>query len=131
MGLLLPKPLNENGPRIMLIRPGAFSTAKFSFADVMCVANAMQEVTMREDDYAVINGTIEVLDLSNISSSHMFQMTPQIMKKMSVFAEEAVPLRQKASHFINMPLGSDRILNMLKPVMPIKQQQRVSLNFLL
>ncbi|XP_037813924.1 alpha-tocopherol transfer protein-like [Lucilia sericata] len=125
IGLSLPMPLNGTGPRILYIRTGHYPTDKFSFADVMCVANALQELCMRDDDYCVVCGYVQILDMSEYSAAHMLQMTPTVVKKMSTFAEDAVPLRQKAIHIINMPSSYEKVFNMLKPLMPLKQQERM------
>lgn len=122
----MPQPLNGTGPRILYVRTGRYPTEKFSFADVMCIANAMQEICMWEDDYFVICGYVQILDMKDYSAAHMLQMTPTVVKKMSTFAEDAVPLRQRAIHIINMPAGFEKVFNMLKPLMPLKQQERVS-----
>lgn len=92
----------------------------------MSVSNGLQELCMREDDYCVICGYIQILDMSEFSAAHLLQMTPTIVKKMTIFAEDAVPLRQKAIHIIKAPSGFEKIFNMFKPLMPPKQQERVS-----
>lgn len=123
----LPTPLNDNGPRVMVMRLGLYPPEKYSLEEVMSVACAMQEVLMLEDDYANVNGVVCVADFEHTTLAHMFQMTPTIAKKMTVFSEEALPLRPKANHFINTPTGFEQIFNMLKPMMSEKQQKRVDI----
>ncbi|XP_065367082.1 uncharacterized protein LOC135959887 [Calliphora vicina] len=125
VGITLPHPLNVTGPRILYVRTGLYPTETFSFADVMCIANALQEICMWEDDYCVICGYVQILDMTDYSAAHMLQMTPTVVKKMSTFAEDAVPLRQRAIHIINMPVGFEKVFNMLKPLLPLKQQERM------
>lgn len=91
----------------------------------MSVSHASQEICMREDDYMVICGCIQILDMSDFSTAHVLQMTPTVIKKMTVFAEDAAPIRLKAIHIINTPKGFDKVFNVLKPLMPVKQQERV------
>lgn len=126
IGLSLPTPLNETGPRIQYIRTGLHPTDRFSFADVMCLANGTQEMVMREDDYCVVNGYVQILDMANYTMAHMLQMTPAVIKKMSTFAEDATPIRQRAMHAINAPASLEKFFNTAKSFMPAKQQERVS-----
>lgn len=126
MWMYLPTPLNETGPRICIMRSGLYPADKYNVEEVMGVANVMQELLMLEDDYANVNGVIFICDFEKASMAHMFQMTPSVMKKMTVYSEEAVPLRPKASHFIHTPTGFEAVFNMVKPMLSVKQQNRVS-----
>ncbi|XP_065368349.1 alpha-tocopherol transfer protein-like [Calliphora vicina] len=121
----LPTPLNGNGPRIGIMRMGLHPADKYNIEEVMRVACALQEIILLEDDYATINGAVFIGDFEKATMAHMFQMTPSVAKKMTVFSEEAVPLRPKASHFINTPAGFEPVFNMIKPMMSEKQQQRL------
>ncbi|XP_073813190.1 retinol-binding protein pinta-like [Musca autumnalis] len=125
IGLHLPTPLHDNGPRIQYVRPGNYPTDKYTFTDVMAIANAFQELNMRFDDYCVVNGYIQILDMSCYSASHILQMTPNVVRKISTFAEDALPLRQRAVHIINASPTFDILLNMVRSLMPVKQQQRL------
>ncbi|XP_061393123.1 clavesin-2-like [Musca vetustissima] len=125
IGLHLPTPLNENGPRIQYFRPGNYPTDKYTFTDVMAIANSFQELNMRFDDYCVVNGYIQILDMSSYTASHILQLTPNIVRKIFIFAEDALHLRQRAIHIINTSPTVDRLLNMIKSLMPVKQQQRL------
>uniref|UniRef100_A0A1I8Q7S8 CRAL-TRIO domain-containing protein n=1 Tax=Stomoxys calcitrans TaxID=35570 RepID=A0A1I8Q7S8_STOCA len=125
MWLYLPTPLNENGPRICIMRSGRYSTEKYSGEDVMQLFHALQEIMILEDDYANINGVVFIGDFEKATLAHFFQMTPSLSKKMTVFSEEAMPLRPKGSHFINTPTGFEAVFNMIKPMMSAKQQSRL------
>lgn len=122
----MPTPLNETGPRIMLIRNGCYDPNQADFADIMRVAQACNEILMWEDDYAIVNGFIHLMDMKGWTKQHFFQVTPSLMKKMTVYSEEAMPLRPKASHVINAPSIFESVFNMLKPMMSKKQVDRVS-----
>ncbi|XP_061393138.1 alpha-tocopherol transfer protein-like [Musca vetustissima] len=125
MWLYLPTPLNENGPRLAIMRSGLYSTDKYTAEEVMQVASALQEILILEDDYANVNGVIFIGDFEKATMAHFMQFTPSLMKKMTVFSEEAVPLRPKASHFIKTPAGFEPVFNMIKPMMSEKQQKRL------
>lgn len=127
MGIILPTPLHETGPRILLIRSGSYDPMKYTFTDIMRIAQGCNEILMLEDDYAVINGYTHISDLKNWKKEHFFQMTPSMMKKLTVYSEEAVPLRPQTSHLINVPVIFESVYNLVKPMMPQKQIDRVSI----
>jgi hypothetical protein len=67
-----------------------------------------------------------ILDLANVTLSHMLQMTPTIIKKLTMLWQEASPLRQKAFHFINMPAaGPQSFFNLLTSFMNEKLKKRI------
>ncbi|XP_017014306.1 alpha-tocopherol transfer protein-like [Drosophila takahashii] len=123
--IYLPTPLNENGPRIAISRMGLCPVDKYTLLECMQVAQAMQEIAILEDDYANVNGLVFIMDLKGATAAHMFQMTPSMAKKFTVFSEEALPLRLKAQHFINTIAGFEPIFNMFKPMMSKKMQSRL------
>ncbi|XP_013105422.1 alpha-tocopherol transfer protein [Stomoxys calcitrans] len=125
VALILPTPLNETGPRIMLVRNGCYDPEKYNFADMMRVFQAFNEINMWEDDYAIVNGFVHIADLKDWSKKHFFQITPSLMKKMTVYSEEAMPLRPKASHMINAPSIFESLFNVIKPMMSEKQLNRM------
>ncbi|KAM7345449.1 alpha-tocopherol transfer protein-like [Cochliomyia hominivorax] len=128
VGLSLPTPLHNTGPRLIYVRAGHYPCEKYNFSDIMAVSNALQELCLREDDYCVINGYIQILDMSEYSAGHILQMTPAVVKKMNTFAEDALPLRQRAIHIINTPEGFCKVYNMFKPLLLLKQQKRIYLH---
>ncbi|XP_016966846.1 alpha-tocopherol transfer protein-like [Drosophila biarmipes] len=123
--IYLPTPLNETGPRIGIMRMGVCPVDKYHILEVMKVAQAMQEIAIFEDDYANVNGLVFIMDMKDSTAAHMFQMTPSMAKKMTVFSEEALPLRLKAQHFINTITGFEQVFNMFKPMMSKKMQSRL------
>uniref|UniRef100_A0A0K8UE77 Alpha-tocopherol transfer protein n=1 Tax=Bactrocera latifrons TaxID=174628 RepID=A0A0K8UE77_BACLA len=126
--LLLPKPLHEHGARIILIRQGALPADKYTIEHFIRAASHLQEIIIREDDHAIISGMISIVDIEDCTTGHVMQMTPSVMKKMSVHAEEAVPLRPKQQHFIHTPSGFETVFNAMRPFMSKKQQNRISVH---
>lgn len=92
----------------------------------MRVAQACNEILMWEDDYAIVNGFVHIMDLKGWTKEHFFQVNPSLMKKMTVYSEEAMPLRPKASHAINAPSIFESLFNMAKPMLSKKQLDRVN-----
>ncbi|TMW50310.1 hypothetical protein DOY81_004587 [Sarcophaga bullata] len=125
VSIILPTPLHETGPRILLIRNGVYDPKKYTFMNIMSIAQGLNEILMLEDDYAIVNGYAHISDLKNWTKEHFFQMTPSMMKKLTVYSEEAVPLRPKISYLINAPVIFESIFNMIKPMMQQKQIDRM------
>ncbi|XP_068142172.1 alpha-tocopherol transfer protein [Drosophila tropicalis] len=123
--VVLPRPLNDNGPRLAFIRSGVYNPDVHSFQEINRACMTMQQIMLDEDDVAIVNGLISILDLANVGMGHFLQMTPAIAKKMTVYQEEALPLRPQGTHFINTPGGFDRVFNIFKPMLSQKQQQRL------
>lgn len=110
----------------MFIRNGAYPANKFSFYEIMRISNLVNDIMLLEDDYAMVNGLIFVMDMSELTAAHFFQMTPSLMKKWTAYSEEALPLRPKQQHMLNTPAGIEPIFNTFKPFLSAKQQARVS-----
>ncbi|KAM7345709.1 alpha-tocopherol transfer protein-like [Cochliomyia hominivorax] len=124
VAVALPKPLNETGPRIMLMRSGAFNPSKYDFMEIMRVYQAACEITFLEDDYTIVSGYTHIMDLTDWTKEHFFQMNFSVMKKFTVFSEEAMPLRPKHFIAINAPSIFEGFYNLVKPMMSEKQNKR-------
>lgn len=104
---------------------GLCPVEKYHILECMMVAQAMQEIAILEDDYANIHGVSFIMDMKGATAAHLFQMTPSMAKKFTVFSEEALPLRVKAQHFINTITGFEQLFNVFKPMMSKKMQARL------
>ncbi|KAM7342325.1 retinol-binding protein pinta-like [Cochliomyia hominivorax] len=127
VGVALPIPLNETGPRIVFVRNGIYDPNKYEFKDIMRVAQAFNDILMWEDDYAIVNGFVHIADLKELTKEHFFQMNPNMMKKLAVYSEDAMPLRPKSSHIINAPSIFESLFNIFKPLMSEKQLNRMTI----
>lgn len=103
-----------------------YNPEEYNFIEINRAGGLMFQIMLDQDDDAIVNGFINVLDLKDVTMGHFLQMTPSFAKKMTVFQEEAIPMRTKGTHFINTPAGFDKIFNMFKPMMSKKNQGRVS-----
>lgn len=112
-----------------------------------------------EDDTVVISGFRTILDLEGVTLAHYLQMTPAVMKKMavlsqvhkivyfrfdkilygllsyytllSIFLQDASPMRMKGTHYINTPTGFESVFNVIKNLLNEKNRQRVIINNIL
>lgn len=124
--LYLPQPLTEAGPRVVLVRNGCYDTAEYSFAEVAQYRQLVQDIILMEDDVAIVGGLIFIMDFGQVGASHFFQVNPSTMRKVSQYSEQALPLRIKATHFIDTPSGFEPVFNLVKPLLSAKIQNRVS-----
>uniref|UniRef100_D3TPJ5 Phosphatidylinositol transfer protein SEC14 n=1 Tax=Glossina morsitans morsitans TaxID=37546 RepID=D3TPJ5_GLOMM len=121
--LPLPNPLHDNGPRIFYIHGSL--PEMYSVEDAITVKSVLQDIFMLEDDYAVINGLIAIIDLTAFNFSYVFQLTPMVLKKFIAYDYEAMPLRVKAVHYINAPKIYDTVYKIFLPMLPQNHQNRI------
>lgn len=123
----MPNTETPDGPRIILIRPGAYDAKIYTMIEVMKISNMLQDIMMIEDDNYVIAGQTGIIDLAGVTMAHFMQFNPTFIKKVTMMSQEASPTRQKGFHFINTPFGFDSIFNIFKSFMNDKNKTRVSL----
>lgn len=126
VGLPLPNTESPGGPRLMLIRPGAYDAHKFTIQEVMKVSTMVNDILMLEDDNSIVAGQFGVIDLANVTLAHLIQMQPAFVKKMTMVMQEGTPIRQKGIHYINAPKGFEQLFNLFKSFMNEKMKSRVS-----
>jgi CRAL/TRIO domain len=123
----LPKAAPD-GSRIMIYRPGAYDANIHTIDDSMRVATIIIDTLMFSpisgDDTITVAGQTAFIDLANVTMAHFVQMTPSTVKRLTVLTQDASPLRQKATHYLNAPAGSDVIFNMIKGFLTEKNRQR-------
>lgn len=83
------------------------------------------DMMMHEDDNFVVAGQIGILDFSGVSLSHFVQFNPTFIKKMTMLQQDAAPVRQKASHFVNMPAIALTVFNIFQSFANEKNRKRV------
>lgn len=126
VGLPLPFLETPDSPRYMLIRPGAYDPSKYSIEDIIKISTMMMDMMMIEDDNYVIAGQVGILDFTGVSLSHFLQFNPTFIKKMTMLQQDAMPVRQKASHFVNMPSFALTVFNIFQSFTNEKNKKRVS-----
>uniref|UniRef100_A0A1A9VKQ8 CRAL-TRIO domain-containing protein n=1 Tax=Glossina austeni TaxID=7395 RepID=A0A1A9VKQ8_GLOAU len=121
--LPLPNPLHDNGPRILYIH-GSLPEI-YTVEEAMTVKYLLQDIFMLEDDYAVVNGLIGIIDLKAFTLPYVFQLTPMVLKKLIAYDYEAMPLRAKAVHYINAPKIYSTVCKIFLPMLPQHHQKRI------
>ncbi|KAG5672156.1 hypothetical protein PVAND_002309 [Polypedilum vanderplanki] len=127
LGVGLPLPFTEkpDGPRIILIRPGAYDASIYTVAEMIKISNMIQDILMNEDDNYVIAGQIGILDCANVTMAHFMQFNPTFIRKITIMSQEASPTRQKGFHFINTPLGFESCFNLFKSFINDKNKTKL------
>ncbi|XP_054738286.1 alpha-tocopherol transfer protein-like [Anastrepha obliqua] len=130
LGVILQISLPEDypGPCITIIRACSYDTTKYKFADIIRVGSMFGEIMTIEDDNSTVSGYIEVMDMNNVSGQHFLQLKPDLLRKFSTFAEEAMPLRQRGTHFINVPTPFEKGFKTLSTFFSEKMLSRISVN---
>lgn len=118
----LPKTVNPDDPKIVLIRAGAFDGDFCDFPDILKVFTMIADLQLRDDDQMVISGQTAIIDLGNSSSGHFFNFNVSFLKKAAILNQQGSPLRQKEFHFINTPKGFDIVISLFRSLMTEKNR---------
>lgn len=118
----LPTP---DSPRVIIIRLGVCDTDLYTIQETMKVTNMMNDILLRSDDNMMIAGEIGLIDMAKASISELLHINPSFIKRMSILNQNASPIRLKALHFINTPLGFTTALNMFRGLMTEKNRKKL------
>lgn len=126
--LPLPKTVTPDGPRVILNRIGLIdpNTTDGTIEDAFRVQAMYFALCTRDDDNMVVAGQTALMDMHNMTMAHMMAMSPSLMKKMGLLAQDANPLRQKGMHYINLSAGLEGFLNLMRKFFNEKMTSRVS-----
>lgn len=123
--VILPTPLNGNGPRIAVLR-FKYSPKEYHINEVMRYCVAMGEYMYMDDPYACINGLVVIIDFADATASHLKDITINIVKRFVTFFESTNPIRQKKFYHINLSKYTYQFLHMIHQHMPEKLKNKVS-----
>lgn len=123
--LPLPKPEQYNSSRVLLIRHGVYDPQKLGIQDIMKVAYMINDISMMDDDYAIVCGQTILVDLKGLTLAHVGQCTPSIIRKMTHSIQEAYPVRQKGIHFVNPSSIFDAVFKIFYNFMSSKVKKRI------
>lgn len=115
----------EDGPRIFLIRPGQYDPKKYNIVDIFKIFCLFNDYLLLEDDNFIVGGQVGILDLTNVTNEHWIQFKPEFVKKMTLFNQEASPIRPKGFHYVNTPDGFEFVFNMFKSFMSEENKKLV------
>ncbi|XP_037042023.1 alpha-tocopherol transfer protein-like [Bradysia coprophila] len=126
-GVTLPLPKTEkyNSSRVMLIRHGVYDPQRLGIQDIMKVSYMINDISMMDDDNAIVCGQTILIDLKGLTLGHVGQCTPSIIKKMTTSIQEAYPVRQKGIHFVNPSSIFDAVFKIFYNFMSSKVRKRI------
>lgn len=121
----MPITSGDDGPRIFLICPGRYDPKKIDIAEIFKLYVLFTDYLMMEDDNFIVSGQIGILDFTNVTSEHLNQYKPDLVKKLMLLCQDSAPYRAKAFHYINTPDGFDFVFNMFKSFMSEENRKLV------
>jgi len=111
-------PLNGTTPagyKVLLCRLLRTDPSLYVFADAMKVFTMITDVWLYLEGSAP--GHVIVLDMAGVSFGHVTRLSLGVMKKILFYLQEAMPVRLKGFHYINIVPFMDTIMGMMKPFM--------------
>lgn len=124
----IPLPLtdSEDGPRIILIRPGRYDPKEYSLNEIFKIFCLFTDYLLLEDDHFIVGGQVGIIDLTNVTNEHFVRFTPEFVKKMTLLHQDGSPSWSRACHYVNTPSGFEYILNMFKTFMSDEHKKLVN-----
>lgn len=127
VNLPLPHTMGIDGPRIMLVRMGAYDPSRHAIANIMKVCYMITDILLLNDDTSIIAGHMVLVDLRGLTLSGLSQYSPTFIKKMTSVIE-AFPIRTKGIHFVNPSTGFDALFKMFHGFLSKKIQERIAVH---
>ncbi|XP_017478935.1 PREDICTED: alpha-tocopherol transfer protein-like [Rhagoletis zephyria] len=126
--LYLPLPLMEDGPCLVLMRPGKYDPNKFNMTEILRARFILQDIFLISSDNLIVGGFMQIGDFEDFSMAHFFQISPSLMKRFSLYVEEGMPVSIKGSHFFNTGAVFEKMFAAIKLVMPAKMVERLQVH---
>lgn len=114
-------------PHIFLIRGGIYDPAKIKIEDVIKTNLMLMDISLIDDDSALINGFHVVQDMAECQLGHM--APPSFAKKMMMIFQNTYPNRPKGIHCFNLPSFFETMFSIMRPFLTEKMKKRVNLLF--
>ncbi|XP_075166384.1 alpha-tocopherol transfer protein-like [Haematobia irritans] len=121
----LPIPLNDTGPRLIMIRAIWETPKKFGMEYGLRYLSALHEVLMETDPYACIQGLIYVFDLQHFKKQSLVDISPILLKNLLEMKDKALPLRMKGVYIFNIPSYLEQFIKVAMTFVPEKLQKRI------
>jgi len=129
-GCIIPLPgTDKDGCKILLIDYGAMDPSlKGKEKDDSMKAFLAIFHHLCRDENILVNGFIEVNDMTGMTFKHQTMWSLDDMKKSMQIFLHAFPARLKSFHYYNMGAFGEGMLNMFMPFMPKKWKDRIILH---
>ncbi|XP_059220155.1 retinol-binding protein pinta-like [Stomoxys calcitrans] len=121
---VLPMPLNDCGPRIVLYRY-VYPIEKYTLEEVIETCVATVETFIMNDPYACICGVLYLLDMSNITPAMLEQYTTRVFQKLDAFYDKYVPLHSVGFYFFNVPSFAEQFFQQYLESLPPEYRKNI------
>lgn len=81
------------------------------------------DILLIEDDNFVICGEVAIVDFKHVTTSHLLQLDPLLVKKLAMLNQEGSPMKQRGIHYVSTPPGFDIVFNRFKNILQSKNLQ--------
>lgn len=81
-----------------------------------------------EDDNCTVSGLVEIMDMTDVTLSHLLHLNPSFLKKCSTYSDEAMPLRHKGIHFVCTIPQFNSAYGTLKSLMGNKDNRKIQVH---
>ncbi|KAK5638250.1 hypothetical protein RI129_012545 [Pyrocoelia pectoralis] len=116
VGAYVPLPkYTPEGYRVIFCRIIDSDVNKYNFNDQVRSFDMSLMLWMMQGGSS--EGLIMVIDMNGITLGHMTKLSLMGMKKFFLYLQEALPVRLKGLHFINVVSFMDKIMALMKPFM--------------
>lgn len=119
---------DSKGRAIIFVRNGPYNPKKQKITDVIKCNFIHTDVSLLENDRAVVAGMISVIDFKGLTMDHIMHFTPSIIKKTVTCHQEGYPFRPQAIHFVNAPSAFESFFAVFKSFMNKKLAARLQIH---
>lgn len=100
--IIIPCPINENGPQVFLVRLNRGDFGKILIDDIMKTGVVIMDIVMKEIDHMVM-GFYCIIDLEEFEYGYLSEISPQLIKLIIRGVQNAYPIRPKGYVILNAP----------------------------
>ncbi|KAF5285077.1 hypothetical protein FQA39_LY16766 [Lamprigera yunnana] len=105
----------HEGYKIVMCKVMDSDASKYSFNNQVRIFDMSVMLSLHQEGTA--EGLIILMDMDGINFAHMTKLSPMGFKKFFYYLQEAMPVRLKGLHFINVVPFMDKLLALMKPFM--------------
>ncbi|XP_070533463.1 alpha-tocopherol transfer protein-like [Ptychodera flava] len=115
---------DNDGRRVFIMKPGWMEPGTTNVVLMIRALVLLMEKILEEEE-TQINGIVVIVDLSNLTLSHVTTLGPSNARRIADVMQNALPLRLKAVHYVNQPKIFDTAFALFKPFFTEKLKKRL------
>ncbi|KAB0797735.1 hypothetical protein PPYR_08728 [Photinus pyralis] len=126
--LPLPKPLSDDGPRLLLFTYGSkLNPETMTVSNVIKTMYMIVDILVKEDDRCVIGGINTWSTVKNLPAKYVFHLTAPLIKKYITIAQNGTPIRLKGMYATECPPIFQYVYEVCKLFFTKKLSDRMSI----